>query len=384
MQSPEKHGNSPDPILVGLGGLALILLGVIVSSPFIVFCGLCICIISVILLIEGGRKRLPSLFELGKKIKTVAGNVKLSKSAKTKDKQRVLEEKQKKHKEHRKYLEEEEKQLATQINKLHESSKKSIDELEEFKKELKNCDFSEEDNNEKAEMLVKKEEAVREEKIKMEQLSKQLNKVQAEKQILQKQEESDAKELEKINLQIEDKVEPIKEKKVLNTMDAFGTEEDDGECFSFISLKINNESYQLLSDEELNTLVKKKKMKCYNNFRFRQHCDDVYFNELFFKYHNKIIPLAMVDGAYFYRDSLRIRLCNGDFFFIKVSKLSNVDTLHDVFDEFCKEVLRTPLLGQEKMNELLAFSENRFRKMVKEYQDGILQPLDYVLGDKNV
>jgi hypothetical protein len=92
----------------------------------------------------------------------------------------------------------------------------------------------------------------------------------------------------------------------------------------------------------------------------------------------------MVDGVYFYRDSLRIRLCNGELFFIKVNNINNSESFKEALETFCKDVLQINLIAGEKVSELISYSDTRHHKMQNEYKLGIIQPLDYVLGNKNV
>lgn len=361
MQPSNSKNNqkTPDPIFVLMGSILFLLLGMIMELAFFAFAGLGFFIISIILFKKDGLVRPSFSFKGFFKKRKSQNNLKAHSMRKTLD-NNSLEKSQKKQKQ----LEDKEHKLITKYKELQKPMETQNSNMEKLKEELE--DFKLEENT-----VLRKEKMKKSEKEQdLKKLLKEIDKVHQERKALQKEEilsEQQVPKSIKENTEILDNLEIFKEKPLGR--------------YDYVTFRVKEKVIQLLSDEELENLEQKKRMKYYSDSKFRKYCEEVRYNDIFLIYQDKLIPIAMVDGVYVYRDMIRMQLCNSKIAEIKIHN-NDPNIVKGVAEDFAKVVLNTSLLPLEKLEELNKFSANRLQKMILDYKNDILHPLDYVLGDK--
>lgn len=356
-----KGNKSPDPVFVLMGSIVLLLLGMATGLTFFAFAGLGIFIISIILIKEEGLSK-PSIFT-GIRLPKRKKASKKSETPSVDDKKCLNTEK------------DEVSQNKKVKQKSSKASKVISDNDKSFKVDQNDIAYAESLMKDSENSNVKKMHHSSSEKMEHEIEKESTPKKVIKKEELLQKEEAVSEENTITNVhQVQNK------KEQLVNLEVFKAES--GGRYQYISFRVKEKVIQLLSDEEMEKLEEKKRMKLYNNSKFRRYCDDVYYNDVFFLYHEKLIPIAMIDGIYLYRDTIRMQLCNGQLLGLQVHH-NNIEIITKVAKEFAENVLQMSLLPKEKIDELNEFSVSRLQKMIKDYKNGVLQPLDYVIGDKN-
>ena len=214
----------------------------------------------------------------------------------------------------------------------------------------------------------------------LQNLHAKIKDIQQAKEALQKEEAQDLRESGNVPARTESVEES---KRVWNSMNAFASEVSEiSERYHCITLGIGDKAVPLIDNPKLQELENKKRFKRYTNNLFRRYCDsEVFYNEIFIRVGSRLVPIAMIDGVYLYRDTLRFQLCNEQIF-VLVFNCNKADILQQVVSDFAQEVLGRSLIEKDKVKELAAYSKSRHQQMLREYRMGQLQPLDYILGDK--
>lgn len=364
MSSLKNRGRKTiTPLGVGIVGVAFIFFGVLLNFTTLVFIGLCAGLITLIMAMSGETFNLSDIQHKNYSKKEKTSNPNFQKESSYI--QRVDERKSK-----RKDLERQEKVLKKQYEDLKKDSGKELSEQEKILRELEGVDLEGEEQ--------KQQEA----KVKMQEIQEQLKEIQHSKEILQEEENEDYDAFLQ-NLKAEEK-EKTKEKeesskKVLSDLNIFQDATTDR--YFYISLEANGERYQLLADEKLKQLEKKYPLHMYKNARFRNHCCDVRYNDLFFECNNHLVSKIMVDGVYTVRNNLRIQLCNGKLLNLPIN-LNTKEAVNEISQEFANTVLNTSLISDDKIEDLNKFSAKRLHKMQQEYSTGVFQAMDYIAGNK--